>query len=569
MKFPERFGLAMPTSLRGLRVQLLLWAIAPLIVIVISISVLGIVTHQSSMRELVAQRDAQLARVAADLLDERLLLHFRLLETIADGQRPLPALPEFDHGLLYLDQADRVIAASPNHEAWSHLASRARELAAQVRRHRAPQLSDPFTDPALAHRVLLFAVPASEQSVLMGLASFSHLGLPTMLDRLGTGRRGVTSLVDSHGTVLYHPDHTQEGVDISGRAGIAELLRGERGAAFHVEPGGEEVVVGYAPSEMTDWGLVVYEPWADAVAPIMRVSEMTPIILVLTAVAALIVIYFGMRHIIRPLQKLEEEATQMAWGNFAAIEKPVGGVAEIETLRQTLNQMAARIRSYQTALRGYLTAVTKAEEEERRRVARELHDDTVQNLIALVHRVEMCEKSQGEPEQLGRRLEQVRGLATEALESVRRLIHNLRPAYLDDLGLIAAVQALVEDLQQQQEVPQIKLDMIGPAQRLERDVELAALRIVQESLINVIRHARASTAHVRIEFRQSDLLITVTDDGIGFAAPQSPQDLARDGHFGLMGIHERALRFGGHLSVQSVPDKGTVLVVTLPHFRPL
>jgi len=400
----------------------------------------------------------------------------------------------------------------------------------------------------LDHRVLLFAVPGADQRVLMGLASFAHPGLPTMLDKLGTGRRGVTSLVDGRGIVLYHPDHAQEGRDISGRAGIAALLRGERGAAFYLESGGEEMVVGYAPSEVADWGLVVHEPWADAIAPVMRVSEMTPIILVLTAVAGLIVIYFGVRYIIRPLQELEQEATQVAWGDFTAIEKPVGGVAEIETLRQTLTQMAARIRSYQAALRDYLAAVTQAEEEERRRVARDLHDDTVQNLIALTQRVEMCEKSLGEPEQLARRLEQVRALATESLDSARRLIHNLRPAYLDDLGLAAAVRALVADLQQQQAAPQIGLDVVGPARRLERGVELAAFRIIQEALTNVVRHARAANALVRLEFRQTDLLITVTDDGMGFAAPQAPQDMARDGHFGLVGIHERALRFGGHLS---------------------
>ncbi len=133
MRLPDRPGPAVPRSLRGLRVQLLLWAIAPLILIVVSVSILGIVSHQSAMRDLVAQRDAQLAGVAADLLDERLSLHFRLLETIADSSPPLPDLPEFDHGLLYLDAADRVISASPSEEAWAHLASRTSQLAAAVR----------------------------------------------------------------------------------------------------------------------------------------------------------------------------------------------------------------------------------------------------------------------------------------------------------------------------------------------------------------------------------------------------------------------------------------------------
>ena len=128
---------------------------------------------------------------------------------------------------------------------------------------------------------------------LVGLASFAHLGLPDVINNLGTGQREVTYLVDGQGVIIYHPDASQEGRDISDHSGIAQLVEGGQGAAFHHEPDGEEVVIGYAPVPPAEWGLVVQEPWADAVAPLMRVSEWTPIILLLTTVIALLVIFSG------------------------------------------------------------------------------------------------------------------------------------------------------------------------------------------------------------------------------------------------------------------------------------
>jgi signal transduction histidine kinase len=285
--------------------------------------------------------------------------------------------------------------------------------------------------------------------------------------------------------------------------------------------------------------------------------------------AALLIIFFGMRYIIRPLQDLEREAQRVARGDLDAIQRPVGGVEEIESLQRTLNQMTTQIRAYQTALQDYLTALTRAEEEERRRVARELHDETVQTIIALIHRLEKCERAIDSPEQLACRLEDVRSMATQALDDARRLIYNLRPPYLEDLGLVAAVETLGQDVARNDGSLSVRTEILGEAARLAPELELAAFRILQEALNNVVRHAKAGNVDVRVDFGKTGLTLTVRDDGIGFVAPQGPQDLARDGHFGLMGMRERALRFGGCLAVQSRPGEGTTLVVTLPYHVPL
>ena len=553
-------------NLRGLRIQLLLWIILPLILLVVGVSAVGIYTHQVSMRDLVRERDGELARVAAELVSERLNEHVRLLETLVEvDASPLPPLAEFDGGLALLDAQGGIVTASPSPEAWAARAELWRPWLEKLRQRKSPICSAPINDPVGGQQALLIGVPTTDGGALVGLASFAHLGLPDLINNLGTGQREVTLLVDDRGVIIYHPDATQEGRNISDHSGIAQLVQEQQGAAFHHEPDGEEVVIGYAPVPPAEWGLVIQEPWADAVAPLMRVSEWTPIILLLTTVIALLVIFFGVRYIIHPLQELDRRAARVAWGEFGAVQQPVGGVQEIETLRRTLDQMAVQIKSYQAALRDYLAAVTLAQEEERRRLARELHDDTTQTLIALTHRVEMCEKATGDSARLAGRLNEVRELATGALESVRRLIYDLRPLYLEDVGLLSALDMLASDMSRSAGAPPVELDVVGTPRRLLADVELAVYRIVQEALSNVVRHAGATTAQVRVEFGGEGLTLRVEDDGVGFAVPATPHTLARDGHFGLMGMRERALRFGGHLSLRSQPGEGTTVVVYLPY----
>jgi len=556
----------MPLHLRGLRVQLLIWIVLPLILVVVGVSAVGLYSHQVAMRDLVRERDGELARVAAALVGERLNEHIRLLETLVETDvSPLPTLPEFDGGLALVDARGDIVTATPSAADWTARAEMWQPWLKELRQRQAPLCSSPVHDPVSGQRVLLFGVPAGDGRALLGLASFSHLGLPGLIDNLGAGQRAATFLVDGRGVIVYHPDAGQEGRDVSDHGGIDRLVAGEQGAAFHYEPDGEEVVIGYAPVPPAGWGLVVQEPWADAVGPLMRVSEWTPVILVLAAVIALLVIFFGGRYVIHPLQELDRRAARVAWGDFDAVQQPVGGVQEIEALRRTLNQMADQIRSYQTALRDYLAAVTLAQEEERRRLAQELHDETTQALIAITQRVEMCEQATGDPARLARQLDEMRDLVAGALEDVRRLVHDLRPLYLEDLGLLPALEMLAGDVGQAEDAPQVTLDVVGPPRRLPADVELAVYRIVQEALSNVVRHAGATRAGVRVEFGDEALTLTVEDDGTGFAAPDTPHTLARAGHFGLLGMRERALRFGGHLSLRSRPGEGTTVVVYLPY----
>jgi len=414
---------------------------------------------------------------------------------------------------------------------------------------------------------VLFGAPLTDGRTLLGMVSFEQLQFPEVIQTASFGIRASPCLVNDKGAVTYHPDPTRVGQDLSKVPGVLEVCQGMEGVNFQTGPDGREMVVSYAPLPTSGWGLVIQEPWADSVAPVMRVSQMTPLILVLMSIAALLIIFFALRYIIRPLQMLEHEARRVARGEVDSIHEPVGGVEEINSLRQTLNQMTVQIRAYQTALRDYLSALTHAEEDERRHVARELHDDTVQTIVALIQRLEVCERADS-PNELMCRLDDVRTLASRALDSLRRLIYNLRPLYLEDLGLAAAIEALGKEAEQGMGAPRIQIDISGHPTRLSPDLELTAFRILQEALTNVLRHAKAHTAQIRVEFGEESLALSVQDDGQGFVAPVSAQEWARQGHFGLLGMRERALRFGARLSVQSEPGHGATLMVSLPYDRP-
>jgi signal transduction histidine kinase len=296
----------------------------------------------------------------------------------------------------------------------------------------------------------------------------------------------------------------------------------------------------------------------------MRLSLLAPLAVVAAALVSGLALTFGLRYVVHPLQALDRQATKVAWGDFAAVNEPVGGVQEIEDLRRTLAGMAAQIQHYQAGMHDYIAAVTEAQEEERKRLARELHDETIQSLIALGHRVEMAQKAlDKDPERARQRLAELSQLAADSQQEVRRFSRALRPLYLEDLGFVPALEMLAQETEQQAGIA-VEVAVTGPVRRLAPHLELTAYRMVQEGLSNAVRHAGAQRVQVAITFSDETLILSVEDDGRGFIPPVNPAELAHEGHFGLMGLHERALLFGGRLEVRSRPGEGTLLQVTLP-----
>ena len=145
---------------------------------------------------------------------------------------------------------------------------------------------------------------------------------------------------------------------------------------------------------------------------------------------------------------------------------------------------------------------------------------------------------------------------------MRRLTRALRPIYLEDLGLVTALDMLARETGQNSGL-MVNFEKNGQERRLPREVELSLYRIAQEALTNVVKHSKATRVNLQIDFDGNEIILRVTDNGIGFEIPQSPTDFAPNGHFGLLGIHERVDLIGARLELESAKDRGTRLTVRL------
>lgn len=215
-------------------------------------------------------------------------------------------------------------------------------------------------------------------------------------------------------------------------------------------------------------------------------------------------------------------------------------------------------------LRFYLGQVTRAQEEERKRIARELHDDTIQALVVLSRQLDdLTSNGKGLPEDKTAFLENLRQQTNIVMEGVRRLSQDLRPAALDRLGLLPALDWLASDVESHSSI-KVEVKVHGAERRLPAEVELVLFRIAQEALRNVWRHSQATDAQVIVEFNEERIRITVKDNGKGFALPETTGDLVKGGRLGLAGMYERVQLLGGSLKMESAPGKGTKVTVEAP-----
>jgi PAS domain S-box-containing protein len=212
----------------------------------------------------------------------------------------------------------------------------------------------------------------------------------------------------------------------------------------------------------------------------------------------------------------------------------------------------------------YLQQATRAQEEERKRISHELHDDTIQALVVLSRQLDaLASGGQALSPETRQKLEELWKQTDSILHGVRRLSQDLRPAAIDRLGLLPAIQWLADEASKYSGV-ETKVNVVGKEHRLPEEGAIALFRIIQEALNNVSRHSSATTAEITIEFNDKSTKITVSDNGKGFKLAGKVGDLAKTGKLGLAGMQERAQLIGGTMTVQSEPEKGTRIIVEAP-----
>jgi two-component system sensor histidine kinase DegS len=234
---------------------------------------------------------------------------------------------------------------------------------------------------------------------------------------------------------------------------------------------------------------------------------------------------------------------------------------------QAFHNMARDVteeRRLQDNLQYYCRQVLQAQEEERKRLARELHDDASQQIILLTRGIDNIayKADRCSPEELRNELGKLYELSQQTYQNIKHYAQALRPSILDDLGLIAAVKWLAQETRKLSGIEiEVKTHMIP---LLPPETQLVLFRIIQESLNNIQRHSRASQASVTLEWQGAEIRVTIADNGKGFSLPRQLTEFAGQGKLGLTGMVERAQLIGGELEVTSEKDKGTIVTVKVP-----
>jgi len=264
---------------------------------------------------------------------------------------------------------------------------------------------------------------------------------------------------------------------------------------------------------------------------------------------------------------IERQQLQLNELNAQLIDR----VAELGRARDDLQawneeleaKVAERTQEIQQYSRQLTTRVLQAQEDERKRIARELHDETAQSLSTLMINLDLCEALLPESNgPLADMFERVRTLARRTLDETRALSHDLRPTILDDVGLIAALHWLADEYRRTYCI-EVDVDARDGGERLSPELELALFRIAQEAMTNAGRHARATHAGVQFRIVDSAAQLVVEDNGVGFDLAQVGR-ASRRGGLGLYGMQERAALLDGTLRVETEPGNGTTITAILP-----
>ncbi|RPJ26794.1 MAG: HAMP domain-containing protein, partial [Chloroflexi bacterium] len=507
---------------RGLTVQLLAITVLPLTLLLLLIAFGSVSLHQQDMRALVGERDERAVQSAASALASE-LHHLaasitnltelvELSEDVSFISSTADLASDFDGGLAYLDQDGQVVASTDPSGFWDVVASNKMALASAA--DAGPVFSAPFPDPRSKRRfVIISQFSASREIVVAGAFSPEALAGETLASSFPLGGHVTIYLLDTSGQLLFTNKSDPLQNLPSDHPGVTEALHGETGTTY-VKKNNTEHVVAYSPIPSTGWALITEEEWEMVVSPSLQITQLAPLVLVPAFILALVALWFVATRIVQPLQKLETKAAALAWGDFDAIQDPVGGISEVQHLQAELTGMSRKVQAAQEGLHGYIGAITAAQEEERLRLARELHDDTIQAVIALKQRVQIAQRSVKDPASL-RILNELESLAERTVEGLRRMTRALRPIYLEDLGLVTALEMLARETNENNPLD-VNFKKSGEEYRLPREVELALYRIAQEALNNIVRHANAKHAFLHIHFDNHEIQLEVRDDGIGF-----------------------------------------------------
>jgi signal transduction histidine kinase len=354
-------------------------------------------------------------------------------------------------------------------------------------------------------------------------------------------------IVDQNKKVLFYNGGTHRTNNLVNHAGVAEALAGNTGSITQ-EFSNIIHLISYGPIEPLGWAFVIEETWEGGRLSWLNLTFLVPLLLIPLILIFFIYMWGGNRWVLRPLSVLNRYAQRVGDGQYDERLPFVSGIEEINVLHHHLERMVNKLRESRSFLRSYASAIQTGQEEERKRLSQELHDDTIQSLVHLDQQVQLMDISTQSTLVLRTQIAKISS-------NLRSMIQDLRPSYLDELGLVPAIDMLTKSLNTNQPESVIVFDVIGKPQRLPSEVELVFYRVAQEGISNSLKHANSETIFVTLSFLRESTQLEIQDEGCGIADGVLEQ---LESSFGLRGMHERAFSIDGKLELVS-DAKGTMV----------
>ena len=269
-----------------------------------------------------------------------------------------------------------------------------------------------------------------------------------------------------------------------------------------------------------------------------------------------------LKRALDPLDRLQQAVDDVRSGSVnTRVLLSDNSDERFDRLADTFNQMLGQLERDAEEMQQLSRQILQAQEDERFRLARELHDEAAQALTSLLVHLRLLERAH-EPAEAQKRVQELRELTAHALEDVRRVALDLRPTILDDLGLGSALEWRIDELNKHSDM-RAKVTITGLDERLSSDVALALYRVAQESLSNAGRHAKAKNVEVTLTRLPTQIMLEICDDGVGFN-PNAPPVVGSRHGLGLLGMRERMRMVGGELTIVSSPGRGTQVQARVP-----
>jgi len=597
-----------------MRKKILIAIILNVIIISATLGIISNLTVGDSIKRSLDDR-LMLAKIIADYTDVSLQRNLnRLMDISLSGKIDLtysnwePARKAletaykyslFTDGVFLLDRQGNILLTYPPQDVYGENLSYINYVSLVLSEGK-PVISNIYTIDPIKKQVLFMLVPLKDRrdtivGVAGGMLSPSRVFISELLQRIKIEKSGYIDIIDSNEFVVASDSPARIlSHDDNGGALAAMIRRGESGIRpfRRILPGakGSETkkdILAFVPLKMAPWGVIVGQEEKAVFAPATTLKRHFFIIVAAFIGTSLL---FGMgasTSIVRPLKALTAETDRIAAGDLS---KGVGNLGSDEVLqlsksfetmrlelaasldsiqRQNLElelrvaKRTEQIRKSQEKVESLLKKLFSAEEEERKRIARELHDEALQDLSAILINLDIYK---ARPESFSmQRFAELRGIVLKTIDDMHSMIQSLRPTVLDDFGLEAAIVWLLDKHLKAKGIS-YKLEMNCPDdKRFSPKIERPLFLITQEAVINIARHAQARNVFVTLEADKRKVSVTIEDDGKGFEVDEALRASSESMRgLGVLGMEERAGLLDAEFGIDSAPGKGTRISVCVP-----